>query len=193
MTDTSPTTYRQTPSQTIGPFFGYALPYDGGPDLVPADRPSAIRLYGTVFDGAGNPVPDALLELWQADEEGILPRELGSLGRGGQGSAGAAFTGFGRCASTRAGRYGFTTVKPGPVSGKAPYILVTVFARGMTQHLFTRCYFPDEVDLNAEDTVLNTVPTERRSTLIAVQEKAGYRFDIHLQGEGETVFLDFDA
>lgn len=185
--------YRQTPSQTIGPFFGYALPYPGGQDLVPAHLPTAIRLHGTVFDGAGNPIPDALIEIWQANEEGILPRELGSFERNGQYAIGTPFTGFGRCPTTRAGTYGFTTVKPGPVNGKAPYVLVTVFARGMPIHLFTRAYFPDEVDLNAADTVLSSVPADRRSTLIAVRDKPGeYRFDIRIQGEGETVFLDFD-
>ena len=183
------TAFLQTPSQTVGPFFGYALPYAGGPDLVAAHLPLAIRLHGTVLDGNGDPVPDALIEIWQADEDGILPQELGSFARDGY-----TFTGFGRCPSTRAGKYGFTTVKPGPVNGKAPYILVTVFARGMPQHLFTRCYFPDEVDLNSADAVLNAVPADRRSTLIAVEgNPAEYRFDIRLQGDGETVFLDFDA
>jgi len=187
--DSAPTVFLQTPSQTIGPFFGYALPYDGGPDLVPAHLPSAIRLHGTVLDGHGEPVPDALIEIWQANEEGILPRELGSLARDG-----CTFTGFGRCPSTRAGKYGFTTVKPGPVNGNAPYILVTVFARGMPQHLFTRCYFPDEIDLNEADTLLGAVPVDRRSTLVAIEDKPGeFRFDIRLQGDGETVFLDFDA
>ena len=181
--------YLQTPSQTIGPFFGYALPSAGGPELVPGHHPLAIRLHGTVLDGAGQPVPDALIEIWQADQEGILPTALGSLDRDSY-----TFTGFGRCPTTRAGDFGFTTIKPGPVNGKAPYVLVTVFARGMPMHLFTRAYFADEVDLNAADAVLSAVPAERRSTLIAVQEKpAEYRFDIRLQGEGETVFLDFDA
>jgi protocatechuate 3,4-dioxygenase alpha subunit len=183
------TAFLQTPSQTIGPFFGYALPYDGGRALVPAHLPNAIRLHGTVFDGHGEPVPDALIEIWQADERGILPQELGSLERDGY-----TFTGFGRCPSTRAGRFGFTTVKPGAVNGKAPYVLVTVFARGMPQHLFTRCYFPDEVDLNGADAVLGAIPAERRATLVATEDKPGeFRFDIHLQGDGETVFLDFDA
>jgi protocatechuate 3,4-dioxygenase alpha subunit len=187
--DSPPTVFLQTPSQTIGPFFGYALPYDGGPDLVPAHLPGAIRLHGTVLDGHGEPVPDALIEIWQANEEGSLPREPGSLARDGY-----AFTGFGRCPSTRAGKYGFTTVKPGPVNGKAPYILVTVFARGMPQHLFTRCYFPDEVDLNGADTLLGAIPVDRRSTLVAIEDKPGeFRFDIRLQGDEETVFLDFDA
>jgi protocatechuate 3,4-dioxygenase alpha subunit len=179
----------QTPSQTIGPFFGFALPYAGGPELVPGHHSSAIRLHGTIFDGAGVPVPDAIVEIWQADENGVLPKELGSLERDGY-----TFTGFGRDATTRAGDYGFTTVKPRGVAGGAPYVLVTIFARGLTHHLFTRAYFPEEAELHATDTVLSSVPADRRATLVATLGKPGeYRFDIRLQGEGETVFLDFDA
>jgi protocatechuate 3,4-dioxygenase alpha subunit len=177
----------QTPSQTIGPFYGFALPYQGGPELVPGHHPLAIRLHGTVLDGAGEPIPDAMIEVWQADERGILPAAQGSLARDRY-----TFSGFGRDATTRAGTYNFTTVKPGPVDGKAPYVLVTIFARGLTHHLFTRAYFDDEVDLNAADSVLAGVPEERRSTLIAVSDAPGsYRFDLRLQGDGETVFLDF--
>jgi len=186
--------FGQTPSQTIGPFFGYALPFAGGPDLVSPHLSIAVRLHGTVFDGAGEPVPDALIEIWQANEEGILPTELGTFARDGINGPVSGFTGFGRCPTSRAGRYGFTTVKPGPVNGKAPYVLVTIFARGMPQHVFTRVYFPDEVDLNAEDALLSALPEDRRSTLVATRDKPGeYRFDIRLQGEDETVFLDFDA
>lgn len=182
-------TFVQTPSQTVGPFYGYALPYDKGPELVPGHHPHAIRLHGTVTDGAGEPVIDALLEIWQADGEGALSSELGSLDRDG-----FTFTGFGRAATTMAGHYTFTTVKPGPVAGHAPYVLVTIFARGLTHHLFTRVYFAADAALLATDTVLAQVPADRRSTLISVQDgPASYRFDIRLQGEGETVFLDFDA
>lgn len=181
----------QTPSQTVGPFYGYALPYEKGPDLVPGHHPHAIRFHGTVTDGHGEPVPDALLEIWQADESGRLPRERGSLERDG-----FTFTGFGRAATTLAGHYTFTTVKPGAVAGKAPYILVTVFARGVTRHLFTRAYFPEDTAAHESDTVLTAVPAERRSTLVCTVDVGGaasYRFDIRLQGEAETVFLDFDA
>jgi protocatechuate 3,4-dioxygenase alpha subunit len=186
--DTAQVARLQTPSQTVGPFFAFALPYEGGPTLVPGHHASALRLYGTVFDGAGAPIPDAIVEIWQADERGVLPRELGSLDRDGY-----TFTGFGRAATTRAGEYGFTTVKPGGVDGKAPYVLVTVFARGLTHHLFTRAYFPEDTALHATDSVLSAVTTERRSTLIATETAPHeYRFDIRLQGENETVFLDFD-
>lgn len=179
----------QTPSQTIGPFYGYALPYAHGPELVPGHHPQAIRLHGTVTDGAGEPVIDALLEIWQADGAGLLSRELGSLDRDG-----FTFTGFGRAATTLAGNYTFTTVKPGPVATQSPYILVTIFARGLTHHLFTRAYFAADADSHATDTVLTRVPADRRDTLICVQDgPASYRFDIRLQGENETVFLDFDA
>ena len=181
------TEFLQTPSQTIGPFFGFALPYEGGPELVPGHNPLAIRLHGNVFDGAGAPIPDALVEIWQADERGILPEAQGSLARDRY-----TFTGFGRDATTLAGDYNFTTVKPGPVDGKAPYVLVTVFARGLTHHLFTRAYFDDEPDLNAADSLLASIPSDRRATLVAVTDAEGsYRFDVHLQGDGETVFLDF--
>ena len=186
--------YVQTPAQTVGPFYGFALPYAGGAQLVPGHHPQAIRLHGTVFDGAGAPVSDAILEIWQADETGALSSERGSLSRDGFG-----FTGFGRAAVDFGGRYAFTTVKPGPVAGGAPSVLVTVFARGLTYHLFTRAYFPENADENAADAVLTAVPAARRATLVCVAEgngptgAASYRFDIRLQGQDETVFLDFDA
>ncbi|MDJ0350994.1 protocatechuate 3,4-dioxygenase subunit alpha [Cryobacterium sp. PH29-G1] len=191
--ETVPAPARQTPSQTIGPFYGYALPYGGGPELVPGYHPRAIRFHGTVTDGAGEPILDALLEIWQADESGALSRELGSLDRDG-----FTFTGFGRCATTIAGQYTFTTLKPGAAGSAAPYILVTVFARGVTHHLFTRAYFADDSALHATDAVLSQVAPDRRHTLIAISEGVvggaeSYRFDIALQGENETVFLDFDA
>ena len=183
----------QTPSQTVGPFFGYALPYDGGPNLVPGHHPQAIRLHGTVTDGTGAEIPDAMLEIWQADAAGRLVQERGSLNRDG-----FTFTGFGRAPVNGGGHYTFTTVKPGPISGKAPYVLVTVFARGLTHHLFTRIYFPEDADLHSDDRVLAAVGPERRATLIAVADGPvggvpSYRFDIRLQGEGETVFLDYDS
>jgi protocatechuate 3,4-dioxygenase alpha subunit len=190
MTDTPPapaeTALGQTPSQTIGPFFAFALPYEGGPELVPGHHPLAIRLHGTVSDGAGQPIPDAIVEIWQADERGIMPTELGSLARDRY-----TFTGFGRDATTLAGNYNFTTVKPGPVDGRAPYALVTIFARGLTHHLTTRAYFADELDLNGADSLLSGLDADRRATLIAVADVAGsYRFDIRLQGENETVFFE---
>jgi protocatechuate 3,4-dioxygenase alpha subunit len=181
--------FTQTPSQTVGPFFGFALPYTGGPELVPAHHAHAVRLHGAVIDGAGAPVIDAVVEIWQADETGAVSREQGAIARDGY-----TFTGFGRCATTLAGGYGFTTVKPGAVSGGAPYVLLTVFARGLTHHLFTRAYFPEDAEAHEADAVLRAVPAAPRATLIAQADGASsYRFDIRLQGENETVFLDFDV
>jgi protocatechuate 3,4-dioxygenase alpha subunit len=180
---------KQTPSQTVGPFFGYALPYEKGWELVPPHHPEAIRLHGTVFDGNGDVVPDAILEIWQADSAGTMSRGRGSLERDGY-----TFTGFGRASVNLAGHYSFTTVKPGPTSDTAaPSILVTVFARGLTHHLFTRAFFPDDTAAHGTDPVLAAVPADRRSTLVSVSDGPGsYRFDIRLQGHDETVFLNFD-
>lgn len=171
-----------TSGQTVGPFFGYALPYDGGQDLVPAHHPNAVRLSGAVYDGAGTPVPDSLVEIWQADASGTIPDARGSLARDGY-----TFTGFGRSATTLDGVYSFTTVEPGPVDGAAPFFAVIVFARGLTDKLHTRIYLP-----GADDAFLRSLPSERRATLIAQRLPDGsLHHDIHLQGEAETVFLDF--
>ena len=178
-----------TPSQTVGPFFEYALPYEGGKRLVTPGDPDAIRIVGRVFDGDGQPVDDALLEIWQANRAGRyrhpedtreeLPLEDG-------------FTGFGRCATDAEGRFEFVTVKPGAADGQAPHISVCVLARGLLKQLYTRIYLPDAADANAADPLLASIADDRvRATLIA--EPRGERalgFDIHLQGKRETVFLD---
>jgi protocatechuate 3,4-dioxygenase alpha subunit len=177
--------YHQTPSQTVGPFFGYALPYEAGSDLLPPHSPGTIRLHGTVYDGNGEPVPDAIIELWQADAAGAPIARRGSLHRDGY-----TFTGFGRAAVDDWGHYSFTTVKPGSMrAGSAPYVMLTVFARGLLHHLFTRAYFEDEPG-NEADPLLTSVH-DRAATLVAVSDSFGYKFDIRLQGEGETVFLDY--
>ncbi|GLI26583.1 protocatechuate 3,4-dioxygenase subunit alpha [Agromyces rhizosphaerae] len=180
--------YLQTPSQTVGPFFGYALPYAGGPDVRAPWQPDAVRLHGRVLDGAGEGVPDAFVEIWGADATGRPSTELGSFDRDQHG-----FAGFGRSAADRAGNYSFTTIKPGAMrEGSAPYLLVAVFGRGILQHLFTRAYFGDEAEANASDPLLGRIDEGRRDTLIAVPDaERSYRFDIVLQGEGETVFLDY--
>jgi len=166
----------QTPAQTIGPFFHYALPYPGGPQLVAGHDPRAIRLHGRVTDGAGDAVADALVEIWQADAAGAASRQRGSLRRDG-----FAFTGFGRAATDLAGHYGFTTVLPG-----TGFATLALFARGLTHHLFTRAYFGDA------DAVPAGIAPERRATLLAVPDgDRSYRFDIRMQGEGETVFLEY--
>ena len=171
-----------TPGQTVGPFFGYALPYDGDSALVPPGSAGAIRLSGRVLDGAGDPVPDALLELWQADGEGVVSRETGSLRRDG-----FTFTGWGRASTDNEGRYCFSTLTPGAtVPGAAPYFALTVFARGLLDRLQTRAYLPGAQD----DRLLASLPEDRRATLLARADRHGLVFDIRLQGEGETVFLD---
>jgi protocatechuate 3,4-dioxygenase alpha subunit len=175
-----------TPGQTVGPFFGQALPYDGGPELVPAGSRDAIRLHGLVLDGSGVPIPDALVEIWQAAPDGTVVQEQGSLHRDGW-----TFTGWGRSATDRAGRYSFTTLVPGATEpGKAPFFAVTVFARGLLDRLFTRAYVPGHPDLES-DPLLASVPEDRRHTLIAVPEPTGFRFDIRLQGDDETVFVSY--
>jgi protocatechuate 3,4-dioxygenase, alpha subunit len=180
-----------TPSQTVGPYFAIGLPWHEGPLAVPEDTPGAIRIHGTVYDGAGTPVPDALIEIWQPDPEG---RFADLHGYGGPSQL-EGFRGFARCGQEDGdGSFEIVTVKPGPVPGpdaaaQAPHIDVSVFARGMLQRCVTRIYFADEAQANAADPVLVTVPAERRVTLLAEPNDGGYRFDIRLQGQGETVFF----
>ena len=174
-----------TPGQTIGPFFGYALPYERDHELVPPSHPGAIRLHGTVFDGDGTPVPDALIEIRQADASGRVPAVAGSLRRDGM-----VFTGWGRAAVDPAGAYSFTTIEPGPTGGGAPFFAVVVFARGLLDRLFTRVYVPGHDEALAADPLLGSLDSERRAALIATRTDDGnLRFDIHLQGPAETVFL----
>lgn len=175
-----------TPGQTIGPFFGYALPYAGDSELVPPGRPDAVRLHGTVLDGHGQPVPDALLEVWQADASGAVVRQEGSLRRDGW-----TFTGWGRAATDDTGHYSFSTLTPGSVAGAAAYFALTVFARGLTNRLFTRVYLPENQAALAADPLLASLDAEERATLVATPDEHGYLFDVWLQGERETVFLDY--
>lgn len=173
-----------TPAQTIGPFYGYALPFEGDKELVPPRSPGSIRLHGLVTDGDGQPIPDVLLELWQADADGTVVQRAGSLRRDGW-----TFTGWGRCATDDAGEYSFSTVQPGPIDGAAPYFLITVFGRGLLHRLFTRAYLPGP--LAEADPFLAGVPTDRRATLIAAADTDGFCFDLRLQGADETVFLHY--
>lgn len=182
------TEFLQTPSQTVGPYFGYALPFPGGPQLVPAVHPRAVRLHGTVFDGRGVPIPDAMLELWQPDEQGVLSNR-----DGGRRRELGHFTGFGRAAVDSTGHYEFTTLVPGAIApSTTPWALVTVFARGLLHHLFTRAYFVAADAPIPADPLLSAIAVERRETLLARADGPGsYRFDVHLQGDRETVFLDY--
>jgi len=183
MTDLSP-----TPGQTIGPFFHYALPFDHDRELVPPGSGGAVRLHGRVYDGAGAGVPDALLEIRHADPTGAVPAVEGSLRR-----EGGPFTGWGRSTTDRTGRYWFSTLEPGPTADGAPACFaVTVFARGLLDRLFTRAYVPGDGAALAADPLLAGLTAEERARLVAVREPdGGLRFDIHLQGELESVFLSF--
>ncbi len=183
--------FETTPSQTVGPYFAIGLPWDLGPEALPADTPGAIRISGHVYDGAGAPVPDFLLETWQADPEGRFADAHGY----GSASELAGFRGFARYGVEDGdGSYEIVTVKPGPVPGpggrpQAPHVDVSVFARGMLHRCVTRIYFADEPEANAADPVLARVPAQRRETLIAQPTENGYALDITIQGERETVFF----
>lgn len=209
----SPELFGQTPWQTLGPFFHYALPWKGGADLVGGSdlgaRPELmppghdllhrsaprgqvagdrIEIEGRVLDGAGEPLADALVEIWQADAEGRYaspadaPRD-------------PEFAGFGRAATLDDGSFRFRTIRPGRVAGpgnslQAAHVAVAVLGRGLIKRLVTRLYFEDGEGVD-DDPVLAFVPAARRATLIARRTgEAAYRFDIRLQGEHETVFFD---
>lgn len=179
-----------TPSQTVGPFFGYALPFPGGADVAPAGHPDAITVHGYVYDGDGRPIPDAILDFWQAAPDGSRAGSPGSLRVDTSSGAllgrdGVRFTGFGRVGTDGDGHWALRTLAPAP---ETPYIAVCVFARGLLHHLFTRVYLP-----GAEDALLAALPPQRRATLLAEPDGAAYRFDIRLQGSEaeETVFLEF--
>jgi protocatechuate 3,4-dioxygenase alpha subunit len=191
-----------TPSQTVGPFFKYGLTPSGQYDwndaftgnlVTPDASGERIRVEGRVFDGDDQPVPDCMLEVWQADSHGRFadPQDK-------RAQPNTKFRGFGRVGTDANGAYAFDTVKPGPVPDpdgvpQAPHLLVAVFARGMLRHLYTRIYFDDEAG-NSVDPVLAVVPADRRVTLIAERApgngSAVYRLDLRLQGDGETVFFD---
>ncbi|HWM33084.1 MAG TPA: protocatechuate 3,4-dioxygenase subunit alpha [Pseudolysinimonas sp.] len=174
-----------TPDQTVGPFFRDGLVYSGDRDLVAPGTPGAIVLDGRVFDGSGEPVPDALIEIWQPDATGAIVSESGSRARrlGG-------FSGFGRCETDAEGWYTFTTFEPGPLAdGAAAFFAVKVFARGLLAVLDTRIYVPGPA-LDS-DPLLSALDPARRATLVAERTASGLRHDLRLQGPGETVFLAF--
>ena len=181
-----------TPSQTVGPFFHHALPFEGGGILVrPGTQGQRIVIEGTVRDGAGAPAADVLIESWQADAGGRYhhpedrqPQPMDE-----------AFDGFGRVPTSDDGRFAIETVKPGAVPGprgraQAPHLVLGILGRGLLTRLITRLYFDDEA-ANAQDPILELVPAERRRTLVARRVAEGrYHFDIVLQGQDETVFFD---
>ncbi|MDR8728943.1 protocatechuate 3,4-dioxygenase subunit alpha [Burkholderia pseudomultivorans] len=195
------TTLKQTPSQTVGPYFAYGLcPQQYDYDLKSLFTPTIaaphaegehVLLVGQVFDGDGNVVSDAVLEFTQADGAGRYPASRADIANSG-------FTGFARVGTGTDAQHRFVveTVKPGRIAAdEAPHINVTVMMRGILTHAFTRVYFDDEAAANATDSVLNLVPAERRATLVAKRDAQPgrptvYRFDIRMQGPEETVFFD---
>jgi protocatechuate 3,4-dioxygenase alpha subunit len=183
-----------TPSQTVGPFLAIGLPWADGPYVVPEGTAGAIVIGGRVLDGAGELVPDALIETWQAGPDGRFAHP-GDPRQDPPGQAG--FRGFGRCPTGPDGRYRIVTLRPGSLPGprgrEAPHLDVSVFARGLLDRVVTRIYFADEAEANAADPVLAALDPERRATLIApaADGRPGtFRFDIRLQGGRETVFFD---
>lgn len=181
------TTLTPFPGQTVGPFFHFGLVYPDSHVLVSPDAPGAITLHGTVTDGHGDPVPDALVEIWQPGPGGEIPAEQGHIVRNG------SFSGFGRAATDTDGHYEFTTLLPGAAAtGKAPFIAVAVYARGLLDRLFTRIYVPG--DGAEQDPFIQSLEPRERESLVAVAEPDGsLRFDIALQGEKQTTFLSFEA
>jgi protocatechuate 3,4-dioxygenase alpha subunit len=196
--DTSrPESVLPTPSHTVGPFYGYALPFPGGGDIAPVGHPDTFTVQGYIYDGEGNPLPDAFVELWGPDPEGTLSTTDGSIRRdpasgGYLGRNGVEFTGWGRIQTDANGHWYARTLRPGARGQSAPYLSACVFARGLLVHLFTRIYLPGDEAALAADPLLSGLDAARRDTLIAQDDGRGtYRFDIRLQGEGETVFLEF--
>ena len=173
-----------TPSQTVGPYFRIGLDWPAAWRVATSDSAAPRRvLRGRLLDGDGAPVSDAVIEIWQADAQGQY-----------HASSADGFRGAGRCSVDAQGCFCFETAKPGSVATpdggwQAPHINLLVMARGLLQHLYTRVYFPDDAGLHGDDRVLACVPAPRRATLIARDEQGELHFDIHLQGEHETVFV----
>lgn len=190
---------KQTPSQTIGPYFAYCLtPEQYGYDLASVTHPQLaditakgeqIIITGKVYDGEGNSCDDSMLEFWQCDSKGKYVATVEEAKKAG-------FRGYGRVGTgdNEEHIYKIRTIKPKGIKGQAPYINVIIFMRGMLNHQYTRIYFSDEKEANLKDHVLNLAPKTRRSTLIAKRKSAGgltvYHFDIHMQGKKETIFFD---
>jgi protocatechuate 3,4-dioxygenase alpha subunit len=187
MTDVGP-----TPSQTVGPYLSLVLPWPDGPDVVAPATPGAVTISGRLTDGAGEPVPDGLIEIWQADPDGRFDHPDDP--RGAHSYPG--FRGFGRCPTDEDGQFAFRTLKPGalPDCGggvEAPHLNVSVFARGLLHRVVTRIYFPDETAANAVDPAMRELSAAAAELLTATGRPDGsLRFDIRLQGDDETPFFE---
>jgi protocatechuate 3,4-dioxygenase alpha subunit len=179
--------YAPTPGQTVGPFFAYGLEFPGMHEVAFPHSPGALVLDGRLSDGAGHPVSDAVIEIWSADEDGVVRRGPGPFHRDGH-----TFTGFGRAFTDDDGHFEFWTRNPGVVEGKAAFFAAIVYARGLPDKLHTRIYLPDDAEALAADPVLSSLDADERATLVATRTPGGgLRHDIRLQGENETVFLVF--
>lgn len=180
-------THPKTPGQTVGPFFHYGTEYEKMHQVAFPHSPGAILLSGTVLDGQGQPIPDSLVEIWQADSDGSIPRGRGSIRRDDH-----TFTGFGRSFTTDEGHYEFWTRNPGSVDGEAPFIAAIVYARGLPDKLHTRIYLPEHTEALEADPLLSSLTSEERATLIATRTPEGnLHHDFRLQGEKETVFIAY--
>ena len=179
-----PKTHRPTPGQTVGPFFAYGLEFPKQHEVAFPHSPGAIVLGGTVYDGAGAPIPDALVEIFGADADGSVPRARGAFRRDDH-----TFTGFGRAFTNDEGHFEFWTREPG---GTAAFFAAIVFARGLPNKLHTRIYVPGDDAALAADPLLSSLDAEERASLVATRTPDGHlHHDIRLQGEKETVFLAF--
>ena len=197
MTATAPASWGEptlepTGGQTVGPFFRFGVEYERMNEVAFPHSPGAIVLTGTVYDGEGAPIPDAIIEIFGADTDGSVPDARGSLRRDG-----FTFTGFGRTMTEDDGRYHFWTRNPGATPGpdgrpRAPFIAAVVFARGLPDKLHTRIYLPEDDELRASDPFLQGLTDAERASVTAERTADGYlRHDIHLQGERETAFIAF--
>lgn len=179
-----PKTHRPTPGQTVGPFFAYGLGFPRQHEVAFPHSPGAIVLAGTVYDGAGAPIPDALVEIFAADADGSVSRARGAFRRDDH-----TFTGFGRAFTNDEGHYEFWTREPG---GTAAFFAAIVFARGLPNKLHTRIYVPGDDAALAADPLLSSLDADERASLVATRTPDGHlHHDIRLQGEKETVFLAF--
>ncbi|SDD54736.1 protocatechuate 3,4-dioxygenase alpha subunit [Geodermatophilus telluris] len=186
---TEPLRLGTTPSATVGPYLAIGLTWADGAWAAAEGTPGGFWLRGRVLDGAGDVVTDAMVETWQADPDGRFPSPEDPRGP----SSYPGFRGYAR-ASTLSGEFAVHTLRPGRLPDgrgglQAPHVDVSVFARGLLDRVVTRVYLADETEANAEDAVLRSLPEDRRATLLATPAEDGYRFDVHLQGDRETVFF----